>query len=205
MSATRVPTCAAAPATETTSPLPAAVVIRSTVHVQPSTAPGRYSSTLAARVAAPCAGRHVTRPHGVGMPPNPASRNTAIRRGAGCGPSCRCVAHLTTAASPTITDSFVWSTPTALSPDADRSVHDRIMKCPLVIEPCSSSQHIEQCFGDPFSSRCAPPLPIRVADHRNCRKTVPVGDDGQALAFGEVERVERLRQPTPDVVGLSLR
>ena len=36
------------------------------------------------------------------MPANPASRSTPIRRGAGCGPGCRCVAHFTIAASPTI-------------------------------------------------------------------------------------------------------
>ena len=98
----------------------AASVIRSTAHVQPSTAPGRYSSTLATSVSAPSGGCQVTSPHGVGMPPKPASRSTPIRRGAGCGPSCRWVAHLTTAASPTITDSLVWSTPIARSPNAVR-------------------------------------------------------------------------------------
>jgi hypothetical protein len=62
-----------------------------------------------------------------------------------------------------------------------------------------ASQHIEQCFGDSIACRCAPPPPIRIAHHGKCRETVVVGDNGQALAVGVVERVERLRQPTPDV------
>jgi hypothetical protein len=58
-------------------------------------------------------------------------------------------------------------------------------------------EHLQQCLGHPITRYRPSPPPI-VVHQGNGSQAITVLDDGQAFTLGEVERVERIRQPKPD-------
>ncbi len=66
-------------------------------------------------------------------------------------------------------------------------------------------QQLQQGLGRSVPRLSAPPLPIRVARDGDGGRTVGVGDNRQAFAIGEVERVERLSQPALDAAHPPVR
>jgi hypothetical protein len=71
--------------------------------------------------------------------------------------------------------------------------------------PGLSRQYVQQRLGHSVTRPGTTPPAVRLAHHRECLQPVVVGDDGQSLAIGEVERVERVRQPKPDASHPPLR
>ena len=173
----------------------AASVIRSTAQVQPSTAPGRYSSTLATSVSAPSGGRQVTNPHGAGIPREPGVAQHA-------DPSRRRVRALLEVGRPLDHRRVADDHRLVGLVDADRPLTDA--RSPRPRPHGESARRHRPVDARPAVAagprrRRRPGVraatPRRVADHRDRGQTVGVGDDRKALALSEFERVER-RQST---------
>ena len=176
----------------------AASVISPTAQVQPSTAPGRYSSTFATSVSAlsrrlpgdqtPRRG-HAGEP-GVAQHADPPRRRVRPLLQMGRPFDHRGIADDHRLVGLVDTDPLFAHR---------RSLGPRLNgEPPRVAEPRTRASRSSRASAAPSPERARRHRPSSSRTMGTAARPSVVGDDREALAVGEIERVERLSQPTPD-------